>query len=424
MFGSRPIKRRREQGPLMSSLSSAAAGTEPKLLRPPKIERYWIVMALWAAALAGLFVYHLWTSNMPPAAAFFVLGLPVYWYGILIVGGIALGATIVSRLAWQRWRRSFLDAVPDSVQQLPLTAVSLSEDIQAKLSKQRLHTVGDLLLMWGTDPRNVGLKEAERQELQTALAALPEVDLDWLADAPWRIWNPDNVWNGIIICLILGLIGARLYHVLTPSPSMAALGIESPLDYFQNPQLLFNLRNGGLGIYGGLAGGALGLLLFTWRKRLPLLAWADMAAVGVAIGQAFGRWGNFLNQELYGRPTNLPWAIAIDPVNRLPAYADFTFFHPAFLYESLWNFLTFGLLMLLWRRRSRLIVGEMTAVYLIMYAIGRILLETVRLDSRVVSLGGVQLPLAWATLVSILVALSMVIWALVRRQRTHRQINI
>ena len=403
----------------MSSASGTVAEAEPKLLRPPKIEWFWVVMALWVAALAGLFGYHLWTGGMPPAEAFSVLGLPVYWYGILIVGGIALGATIVSRLAWQRWRQSFLESVPNSVRLLPVTAVSLPETIQAKLQKQGLPTMGDLLLVWGTDPRNVNLKADERQDLQAALVELPEIDSSWLEDAPWRVWNPDHVWNGIIICLLLGVIGARLYHVLTPSPSMAALGIESPLDYFQNPQLLFNLRNGGLGIYGGLAGGALGLLLFTWRRRLPLLPWADMAAVGVAVGQAFGRWGNFLNQELYGRPTDLPWAITIDPVNRLPAYADFGYFHPAFLYESLWNFLTFGLLMFLWRRRERLLVGEMTAVYLIMYAIGRILLETVRLDSRVVSLGGIQVQLAWATLVSILVAISMAIWVLVRRRRTR-----
>lgn len=409
----------------MSSMSDE--GSVPQLLRRPKIELYWFVMALWIAALAVLFGWHLWTGNMPSAAAFFLFGLPVYWYGIFIVGGIALGATIVSRLAWQRWRETFLESVPDSIRQLPITAVSLpntavslSKPIQNKLNKRGIQTVGDMLLLWGTDPRSLGLKKTERSEAASALAALPGVESKWLTAAPWRIWNPEHVWNGIIICLILGVIGARLYHVLTPSPSMAALGIESPLDYFQNPQLLFNLRNGGLGIYGGLAGGALGLLIFTRRSKLPLLPWTDMAVVGMAIGQAFGRWGNFMNQELYGRPTSLPWAIAIDPLNRLPAFADFGFFHPAFLYESLWNFLTFGLLIWLWRRRKRLLVGEMTAVYLIMYAIGRTLLETVRLDSRFVSLGGVHLPLAWATLVSILVAVSMVIWILGRRWRNNR----
>ena len=131
-----------------------------------------------------------------------------------------------------------------------------------------------------------------------------------------------------------------------------------------------------------------------------------------------------MNQELYGRPTNLPWAITIDPVNRLPDFAEFSSFHPAFLYESLWNFLTFGLLIWLWRRRDKILAGEMTAVYLIMYAIGRTLLETVRLDSRVVSLGGVDLPLAWATLVSLIIALSMVILIVVRRWRNGRVAEI
>ena len=402
---------------------SSLEGEGSKLLRRPKIEFYWIAIVVWSVALAVLFGYHLWTAQMPSATAVSIFGLPVYWYGIIIVAGIALGAIIVSRLSWERWRQTFLAAVPDEVRALPVTAVPLSETLQAKLQKQNMVTVGDLLLLWGTDPRNIRLSDEEREALKTALTTMPEIEATWLEDAPWRIWNPDYVWNGIIIILILGLIGARLYHVLTPSPSMAALGIESPADYFRNPQMLFNLRNGGLGIYGGLAGGALGLLYFTWRNRLPLLPWADMSVVGVAIGQTFGRWGNFMNQELYGRPTNLPWAVYIDPVNRLPSFADFSYFHPAFLYESLWNFLTFGLLIWLWRRREKLLAGEMTAVYLIMYAIGRTLLETVRLDSRVVSLGGVDLPLAWATLVSLLVALSMVVAIVVRRRRNGRLLH-
>lgn len=356
---------------------------------------------------------------MPPAEAFSVYGLPVYWYGIIIVAGIGLGSYVISRLAWERWRATFLDNVPSNLVGLPITAVSLPESTQTKLQKRGILSVGDLLLLWGTDLRSLRLNGDENEAVQAALADLPEIEPDWLEDAPWRKWYPEYVWSGMIICLILGLIGARLYHVMTPSPSMAAFGIESPADYFRNPQLLFNLRNGGLGIYGGLAGGALGLLYFTWRNRLPLLPWADMAAVGVALGQAFGRWGNFMNQELYGRPTNLPWAITIDPVNRLPGFTEFSSFHPAFLYESLWNLLTFGLLIWLWRRREKLLAGEMTAVYLIMYAIGRTLLEMVRLDSRVVSLGGVDLPLAWATLVSILVALSMVLVIVLRRRAAN-----
>lgn len=228
-------------------------------------------------------------------------------------------------------------------------------------------------------------------------------------------WNPEHVWNGLIWCLIPAVIGARLYHVLTPSPSMAAVGIASPLDYFRNPYQLFNLRNGGLGIYGGIVGGALGLWLYTWRRQLDGVTWADLAVIGLALGQAVGRWGNFFNQELYGRPTNLPWAVTIEPPYRLPTYADVARFHPAFLYESLWNFGVFLLLLWLYRRRQ-LLRGELTGLYLILYAVGRVLLETVRLDSRTTGIGGFKLPTA--TLVSLLLAL-VVAAALAWRRLRH-----
>jgi phosphatidylglycerol:prolipoprotein diacylglycerol transferase len=192
---------------------------------------------------------------------------------------------------------------------------------------------------------------------------------------------------------------------------MEAVGIYSPLDYFRNPYQLINLRNGGLGIYGGIAGGALGLWIFTRRQRLPSLAWADLAAVGMALGQVFGRWGNYFNQELYGRPTNLPWGITIEPTYRLPAYSEYSRFHPAFLYESLWSLLTFLILLTLARRYSeKLLTGDLMALYLVMYAIGRTLLETVRLDSRLLTLGSLQLNMAVATFVSLLIALAMIIW--------------
>ncbi|MEZ4515473.1 MAG: prolipoprotein diacylglyceryl transferase [Chloroflexota bacterium] len=159
--------------------------------------------------------------------------------------------------------------------------------------------------------------------------------------SPWRQWNPDHVWNALILILILGVIGARLYHVLTPSPSMQAVGIYTALDYFRNPNQLLNIRNGGLGIFGAILGGLLGLLIYARRNHLSMLGWSDLAVVGLALGHAIGRWGNFFNQELYGRPTSVPWAITIDPVYRLPGYGSFSTFHPAFLYESIWNLLTF-----------------------------------------------------------------------------------
>ena len=161
----------------------------------------------------------------------------------------------------------------------------------------------------------------------------------------------------------------------------------------------------------------MGLILYTRRNRIPTLGWADLSVVGLALGQAIGRWGNFFNQELYGSPTDLPWAVHIDPIYRLPDYAAFERFHPAFLYESLWSLATFLVLYRLARHgRERLLPGELTAFYLIAYSIGRILLEQVRLDSRVTTLFGLETMFAVATLVSAFIALLAALAILVRRR--------
>ena len=294
--------------------------------------------------------------------------------------------------------------------------MKLSPEIEETLNKRGIKDLGGLLLAWGFDPRSLTLNKDGVAVVRLALDAAPGVDESWINDAPWRIWNPDHVWNGIIWCLILGVIGARIYHILTPSPSMAAVGIYSPLDYFRQPYQLINLRSGGLGIYGGIAGGALGLFLYSRYKKIPMLAWADLAVVGLALGQVFGRWGNFFNQELYGLPTDLPWAVQIEPLYRLPAFSEFSHFHPAFLYESLWSLLTFFVLyFLVTRHDDRLLTGEVTALYLIFYAVGRSLLELVRLDSRTVSFAGIETSLAVATMVSIIIALLAAAWVIYRR---------
>jgi phosphatidylglycerol:prolipoprotein diacylglycerol transferase len=133
------------------------------------------------------------------------------------------------------------------------------------------------------------------------------------------------------------------------------------------------------------------------------------------LGQVFGRWGNFFNQELYGRPTTAFWAVHIEPIYRLPAYSEFERFHPAFLYESLWSLLTFVVLLALWRRRQDwLLRGDLTALYLIFYGMGRSLLELVRLDSRSVTLGSLELNIAIATLVSIVTAVAMIVWLVLK----------
>ncbi len=197
-------------------------------------------------------------------------------------------------------------------------------------------------------------------------------------EAKRRGWNPDHIWNGLFLTLIFGIIGARLYHVLTPSPSS---GLD--FSYFlRHPEYIIATWQGGLGIYGGIAGGVLGFYIYARLNRLDFWAWADVAIMGVPLGQAIGRWGNFINQELYGRPTDLPWGIYIDPAHRYPGYEMYSRFHPTFLYESLWNLGVCIVLVYLARRWSeRLLKGEILCAYLILYPVGRILMEFVRLDS-------------------------------------------
>ena len=200
-------------------------------------------------------------------------------------------------------------------------------------------------------------------------------------EARRRKLNSEIVWDALIWVLIAGIIGARLWHVFTPPPSMVAAGFTTKF-YLTHPLDLINTRAGGLGIPGAVIGGALALYLFCRRRKMSFLMWADIAAPGVALAQAIGRWGNFFNQELYGKPTTLPWAVKIDPINRLPGYETYSTFQPLFLYESIWNLINMGVLLWLERRfPDKLKEGDLFLTYLIGYPIGRFFLEFLRLDA-------------------------------------------
>jgi phosphatidylglycerol---prolipoprotein diacylglyceryl transferase len=192
--------------------------------------------------------------------------------------------------------------------------------------------------------------------------------------------DPDLVWDGLIWALIFGIIGARLYHVFTPSQSLLDMGIDTRY-YLTHPLAMLSVWRGGLGMPGAILGGVLGIYIFARRKGINFLRLLDAAAPGIALAQAIGRWGNFVNQELYGPPTDLPWGIAIDPINRLAGYEAFETFHPLFLYESIWNLASFFLLLWLFRRYGKkLISGDLFLAYLVTYPVGRFLLEFIRLD--------------------------------------------
>jgi phosphatidylglycerol:prolipoprotein diacylglycerol transferase len=189
--------------------------------------------------------------------------------------------------------------------------------------------------------------------------------------------DPEIVWDGLIWLLVFGIIGARLYHVFTPSQYS---GITTA-DYLRNPVMILTTWKGGLGMPGAIIGGILGAYLFARRRKLPLPVLLDAAAPAMALAQTIGRWGNFVNQELYGQVTDLPWCIRVRPENLLPGYEVSDCFHPLFLYESIWNLGNMFFLLWLWNRFSeRLKPGDLLLVYLITYPIGRALLEFLRLD--------------------------------------------
>mgnify|MGYP002624759314 FL=1 len=206
---------------------------------------------------------------------------------------------------------------------------------------------------------------------------------DWLAQR--RKMNTDFLWDSLLWIIFAGIVGARIWHILTPSPSLVASGITTQY-YLTHPFAAINLLNGGLGIPGAVIGGVLALYYLAKRRKQNFLAWVDVIAPALALGQAVGRWGNFVNQELYGAPTNLPWAITIDPANRLPEFADQATYHPIFLYESLWSLGTVFLLVWLIRAYGdRLKDGDVFLVYLITYPVIRILLDFLRLDASEVA---------------------------------------
>lgn len=205
----------------------------------------------------------------------------------------------------------------------------------------------------------------------------------WLAsrEAKRRGLDPEMVWDGLVYVLIGGIIGARLWHILLPSATFVEQGVTTAF-YLTHPLDAINIKQGGLGIPGAIIGGALALYRFCVKNKASFLVWADIAAPGVALGQAIGRWGNFVNQELYGAPTTLPWAIPIEPRFRLPGFENYETFHPLFLYESLWSLGLMAFLLWISRRNAqRMRDGDLFLIYLIGYPLARFFLEFLRLDT-------------------------------------------
>ena len=186
--------------------------------------------------------------------------------------------------------------------------------------------------------------------------------------------DPDLLGDLAIWLVITAIPCARLYYVLFEWQ-----------EYAQRPGDIIAIWKGGIAIHGAIIGGTLASLFFARIKRISFWQLLDLIAPSLILGQAIGRWGNFFNSEAYGKPTDLPWKLYIPPSNRPLELLNFEYFHPTFLYESLWNLGVFALLIFLFfwglKKTNHLKTGTLAAVYLVVYSLGRVWIEWLRTDS-------------------------------------------
>lgn len=219
----------------------------------------------------------------------------------------------------------------------------------------------------------------------------------WIGERRWiaRGGRPGDVQDLALWAVPFGLVGGRVYHVLTDSDLYFGDG--------RHPIEALYVWRGGLGVWGAIALGALGVYIGARRKGIRMLPVLDAMAPGVLVAQALGRWGNWFNQELFGKPTDLPWGLEIDVDHRPLGYLEDPTFHPTFLYESLWNLAAFGFV--IWAdRRFRLGHGRVLALYVMAYTLGRGWIEMLRIDDVELSdVGGLRFNV-WTSIVLFVVA--------------------
>ena len=228
--------------------------------------------------------------------------------------------------------------------------------------------------------------------------------------------NGDRIWDALIWVLPAGIIGARLWYVLN-----ATLGGNRY--YIENPFQIINIPQGGLHIFGGLLLGAIALLYYLRQNKLDPWLFLDAGGPAMLIGQAIGRIANFINQELYGPPTTLPWGIPISAEHRLPQFANLpesTRFHPTFAYELIWNVITASLLLWLSRRyEKKLKPGALFAGWLIAAGVGRTWLELFfRPDQPQIP----GLKFSYSGLIFLLMAIAGVVMLLIRYKKINMKL--
>jgi len=227
-----------------------------------------------------------------------------------------------------------------------------------------------------------------------------------IANRRWRArgGTSESLEMVVVVAVPCGIIGARLYHVLTDYQLYFGAG-RDPLDALK-------IWRGGLGVWGAIALAVLGGYLVARRRKIVFPALLDAVAPGIVVAQAIGRIGNWFNQELFGRPTTLPWGLEIGPGFRPADYAQFSTFHPTFLYELLWN-LAVAVALVVLDRKYRLGHGKVFALYVIFYTVGRFWIEALRIDP-VNEIGGFRLN-NYTSFIVFLVALVWFIWLVKNR---------
>lgn len=225
-----------------------------------------------------------------------------------------------------------------------------------------------------------------------------------------RKFNRSDLYNLGFYLIVFGIIGARLYHVFSELPY-----------YFQNPLQIFMIWQGGLGIYGAVVAGTLVLFFYAKKHGFSFLFLGDVLAPGVILAQAIGRWGNYFNSEVFGFPTNMAWGIPIGFSQRPIEFLSAQYFHPTFLYESLWNLFVFVVLLLVFNlifknygHRGSIVGGRVFGLYLILYSLGRFLIEFIRIDPQHMLFG-----LRLAQIVAIVVFVAG--WAIIVNSRLKTQ---
>lgn len=189
----------------------------------------------------------------------------------------------------------------------------------------------------------------------------------------------DLIWELSFYLILSGFSGAKLYYIIAFWPY-----------FLSKPSEIIKFWHAGLSIHGAIIGGLIGLWLFSRKRLISFWQLADLISPSLALGQAIGRWGNYFNQELFGRPTNLPWGIPIDQINRPENFSGFTYFHPTFLYESILNLAIFFILLNLHRlkfKNKKIPNGNIFFSYLILYSLARFSMEFIRIEETPLILG-------------------------------------